>query len=227
MNTIRAIVFDAFGTLFEFKRGGSARTILKHMTDLWIEVDEKAFLDFWKPFYNKHTVGRDVFMTEREIFTARNQMIYDRYNVNRDASADADELLLEASRRIAFPEVRSVINQLKNSYQVYIGSNTDDDVLESVMKKNAVEVHKIYTSENQNCYKPDKIFYEKILADNEFEAEEILFVGDTGADDIIGPKSVGMKTVLVDRSRAGKHFGQDYTVANLEELAAWLESTNH
>ncbi|WP_029324300.1 HAD family hydrolase [Butyrivibrio sp. AE3004] len=218
MGTIKAIVFDAFGTLFKFTKGSSARTILKYITDLGIEVDEAAFLEEWKPFYSRHTVGYDTFLTEREIFSARNQMFYDRYNVNRDARADADELLWEASERVAFPEVHSALEGLKRHYMVFIGSNTDDDVLESVMKKNNVVVEKIYTSENQRCYKPDSLFYKRILADNDFLPEEFLFVGDTGKDDIIGPKIVGMKTALVDRDGTGTDYGQDYTIGSLTEL---------
>jgi 2-haloalkanoic acid dehalogenase type II len=218
MGTIKAIVFDAFGTLFQFTKGSSARTIMKHITDLGIEVDEKAFLEEWKPFYTSHTVGIDTFMTEREIFFARNQMLYDRYNVDRDARADADELLSGASKRVAFPDVQIALEEIKKHYKVFIGSNTDDDVLECVMKKNHVSVDKIYTSENLRCYKPDTRFYKKILEDNDLLPEEFLFVGDTGKDDVIGPKSVGMKTVFVDRDGSGADYGQDYTISSLEEL---------
>ena len=215
---IKAIVFDAFGTLFKFTKGSSARTIMRHITDLGIEVHEKAFLDEWKPFYISHTVGYDIFMTEREIFSARNKMLYSRYNVDRDARADADELLHEASERVAFSEVQSVLEEIKKHYKVYIGSNTDDVVLESVMKKNRVSVDKIYTSENQRCYKPDIRFYKRIVEDNDLLPDEFLFVGDTGNDDIIGPKTIGMKTAFVDRDGTGTDYGQDYTIANLKEL---------
>ncbi len=36
------------------------------------------------------------------------------------------------------------------------------------MKKNHVSVDKVYTSENQRCYKPDIRFYKKIIEDNDF-----------------------------------------------------------
>ncbi|WP_196812639.1 hypothetical protein [Butyrivibrio sp. XPD2002] len=99
---------------------------MKHIMDLGIEVDEKAFLEEWKPFYTSHTVGADTFMTEREIFFARNQMLYERYNVDRDARADADELLSEASKRVAFPDVPIALEEIKKHYKVFIGSNTDN-----------------------------------------------------------------------------------------------------
>ena len=54
---MKAIIFDAFGTLFKVTSGGSARTIMQHITENGIVVDEKAFLDEWKAFYKKHTAG--------------------------------------------------------------------------------------------------------------------------------------------------------------------------
>ena len=88
---------------------------------------------------------------------------------------------------------------------------------------NHVSVDKIYTSENQRCYKPDVRFYNRIIDDNDFLPDEFLFVGDTGSDDIIGPKSVGMKTAFVDRDGCGAEYGQDYTIKRLDELLALLD----
>ena len=41
---MKAIIFDAFGTLFRVTSGGSAKTIIKNIADYGIIVDEKAFL---------------------------------------------------------------------------------------------------------------------------------------------------------------------------------------
>ena len=48
---MRAIIFDAFGTLFKVTSGGSAKTIMKNITDCGIVVDEKVFLEEWKSYY--------------------------------------------------------------------------------------------------------------------------------------------------------------------------------
>jgi len=103
-------------------------------------------------------------------------------------------------------------------YLVFIGSNTDNDVLEAVMQKNNIAVHKVYTSENLKCYKPADQFFKKILDDNGLSAHEVLFVGDSITDDIMGPKAIGMKTVWIDRNGVGGDFGQDYTISHLNEL---------
>ena len=215
---MKAVIFDAFGTLFKVTSGGSAQAIIKNITDCEIFVDEKAFHAEWKSYYKTHTSCDCEFMTERDIFIARIQMFYDRYHVNRNAENDADSLLAEAFERKAYPEIKTVLKQLMKNYPVFIGSNTDNDVLESVMEKNNITVHKVYTSENLKCYKPSSQFFTQILADNDLSANEVLFVGDSITDDILGPKAIGMKTAWIDRNNVGGDFGQDYTISDLNEL---------
>lgn len=215
---MKAIIFDAFGTLFKVTNGGSAKTIMRNITDCGVSIDEKAFLEEWKHYYKSHTLGSCDFMTERDIFISRIQMFYDRYRVGRSAEADTDSMLAGAFEREAYPETEKVLNELKKKYQVFIGSNTDNDVLESVMRKNNITVHKVYTSENLKCYKPTSSFYVQILEDNGLSPEEVLFVGDSITDDILGPKAVGIKTVWVDRNGIGGNSGHDYKVTDLNGL---------
>lgn len=56
------------------------------------------------------------------------------------------------------------------------------------------------------------------LEDNGLLPEEVLFVGDSMTDDILGPKAVGIKTVWLDRNGAGGNSGQDYTITDLNGL---------
>ena len=52
---MKAIAFDAFGTLIKVTNGGSARTILNNITAGGGSVDEKAFMAEWKAYYKDHT----------------------------------------------------------------------------------------------------------------------------------------------------------------------------
>lgn len=220
---MKAIIFDAFGTLFKVTNGGSARTIMKNITAGGVSVDEKAFLQEWKEYYKKHTTGNCEFMTERDIFISRIQMFYDRYGVIRNAEEDADALLAGAFEREAYPETRTVLNELMKKYKVFIGSNTDNNVLESVMRKNNITVHKVYTSENLKCYKPTPRFFTHILDENGLSPQEVLFVGDSITDDVLGPKAASMKTVWIDRNELGGEFGQDFRITDLKGLLVkWL-----
>jgi FMN phosphatase YigB (HAD superfamily) len=78
----------------------------------------------------------------------------------------------------------------------------------------------IYTSEKMKAYKPSKIFFEKILKKINFNKDEILFIGDSIEDDIIGANSVGLRTVLINRKNNPKYMGNEasYLIKNMYEL---------
>ena len=215
---MKAIIFDAFGTLFQVTNGGSARSIIHIITDCGGVVDEKAFIEEWKWYYKKHTREDSVFKTERDIFIARIQMFFDGYGINKSAEKAADSLLADAFERKIYPEAKAVLEELKKNHMVFIGSNTDNAILDSLMYKNDIIVHKVYTSENLRCYKPNPAFYLSILKRNDLMAEEVLFVGDSVTDDILGPKSIGIKTAWIDRNGVGGEYGQDYTITDLSGL---------
>ena len=216
---IKAIIFDAFGTLFKVTGGASARTIISHIEQTGITIGEKDFLEEWKAFYKEKTKDSAEFLTEREIFIARIKMFYDRYKIPRDAARDADDLLKEAHQRTVYNDTLPALSELKKNYAVFIGSNTDNDVLNSVMKNNGVFVHKVYTSENLRCYKPSVRFYEQILSDNVLSASEVLFVGDSLRDDIFGPQKLGIKTCWINRNSSPEtNIKPDMTVKILFEI---------
>ena len=217
---MKAIVFDAFGTLFQVTSGGSARSIMEIIARHGGAVDETAFPDEWKRYYKEHTGEGAVFQKEREIFIARIGMFFERFGVEESAVEAADALLAGAFERKAYPEAKAVIEKLRKKYSVFIASNTDNDVLESVMRKNGLCADGVFTSEDLKCYKPNPAFYRFILRKTGLSPEDVLFVGDSPADDVLGPRNAGMKTAWLDRKGAGGDFGQDLTIADLGELSA-------
>lgn len=216
---MRVILFDAFGTLFDTGSGGSAReTILSYLRADGASVDENAFRSEWTEFYRIHTAPESEFRTERALFEERIRMFYRRYGVDRDAGADSDSILQGAFTRKAFPEAADTLSALRKKYQVLIASNTDNDVLDQVMTRNRIAADGIYTSENLKCYKPNPDFYRKILDDIGLSPREVLFVGDSVRDDILGPKILGISAVWVNRNRKTEDFGQIGTISDLREL---------
>ena len=63
-----------------------------------------------------------------------------------------------------------------------------------------------------------------------WDVAECIFVGDNYVDDILGPKAIGMKTVLLDRNnkyaKQAFEIEPDYIVSNLLELIDVLEVAN-
>lgn len=221
---IKAIIFDAFGTLFKVTGGASARKIISYIEETGQVVCEKAFMDEWKSFYREKTLDSAGFLTEREMFISRIKMFYERYGVLRDPENDADDLLKEAHFREVYDDALPALERLKKNHSVFIGSNSDNDVLYSVMEKSGMETHKVYTSESLRCYKPSPRFYTNILEENGLRPCEVLFVGDSLTDDIYGPNKVGIKTCWVNRTgaKAGVYV-PDHVVENLLEIEECLK----
>lgn len=73
------------------------------------------------------------------------------------------------------------------------------------------------------------MFYENILKQTGWNAEECLFVGDSFDDDIQGPQSVGMKAVFINRKKI-KNFEllklPDFVIYSMDELLDVVEREN-
>lgn len=67
-HNIKAIIFDAFGTLFKVTSGGSAKTIMKNITSCGVILDEKAFLEEWKTYYKHFTLENNDLLPEEVLF---------------------------------------------------------------------------------------------------------------------------------------------------------------
>lgn len=219
---ITTIIFDAFGTLFEVAAGGSAKYIMEIISSYGHNIDEKAFLNEWKAFYKEHTNFSSDFLKERDIFALRIKMLYERYHIEREAEADRDYLIAGAYKRKIYAEVPGVITELQRKYKIFIGSNTDNDVLAANMKNNYLIADKIYTSENLKCYKPAREFFRQILLENNLDVNEVLFVGDSLSDDVFGPQAVGMKAVWLNRNGQTVPDGVQ-AINNLNELLYFLD----
>ena len=79
------------------------------------------------------------------------------------------------------------------------------------------------TSENVGYRKPNKKCFEIMLEKFNCKPQEIFYVGDEEKD-IIGPKTVGMTSILINRENKEKNFNQDYTVTDLTEIIDIIRS---
>ena len=114
------------------------------------------------------------------------------------------------------------MEQIMRRFRVAIGSTTDDAPLLDSLRGTVLEgVRQIFTSERLRKYKPEREFYSDILRLTGWEPEETVFVGDSVEDDVIGPKGIGMKAVLIDRKGI---TDPDLLKINEEYLAGYTEN---
>lgn len=216
---IKTVIFDAFDTLFKVEKGASAKYVIERIKRCGCTVDEAEIYKIWTRYYKENTSVNSSFKTEREIFTDRIQMLYNKFGVLYDAASDADLLMEKSKNRYVFDDVVPALEKLKGVCNIYVGSNTDNDVLEAVMQKNGITVDKIYTSESLRCYKPSAEFYNAIIKENGLLYNEVLFVGDSLTDDVLGPQNVNIKTCWLNREEKPRtEITPDYEIQSLMEL---------
>ena len=216
---IKAIIFDAYGTLISTGDGSlqAAEKIL--LLNGRNDISSKDFYSQWKSLHRKHIDELRDFVREEDIFKKDLRQLYKRYNFQRNADEDVSVMLNTLGKRIAFPEAREVLERLSQKYILAIGSTTDTKPLLDDIKNNHLKIERVFTSESLRAYKPRMEFYEKILDELNVKASESLFVGDSLIDDIAGPQSVGMLTCWINRKHAAAgEYIPNYEISNLKGL---------
>lgn len=222
---IKAVVFDAYGTLISTGTG-SVEAAQKILDLHGSSISAKAFYADWKQYHREHMDHLTQFVTEETIFRWDLEKLYVQYDLPGKAAEDVGIMLNTLGNRMAFPESKEVVERLKRSVTVCIGSTTDTEPLMRDLARSGVTVDRVFTSEGLRVYKPQKAFYEKILAVLSLRPEEVLFVGDSLTDDVYGPRQVGMKTCWVNRKGQPSPVPPpDYTVPDLNGVLAILEDS--
>ena len=219
----KAIIFDSYGTLVSTGNGSvtAAGEILKKIN---VDMDAKVFYKKWKEFHKQQImeiVAGKPFITEEKIFENDLKMLYEFYNLQGNYKEDVQIMLDTLGKRKVFEETNEVLETLSQQYKIYIGSTTDTEPLMQDIKNNDMKLDGVYTSEILETYKPQKEFYTKILEEIHMDSNEVVFVGDSMDDDIIGPQSVGIQSILIDRKNRyddEKKKIPDAVISDLREL---------
>jgi len=196
---LKAIIFDAYGTLFDTGTGSvdAAAEILEKCGRN--DIAPKDFYARWKQLHRKHIDELVDFVCEEEIFHRDLKRLYAEYGIDSDADRDVQIMLSRQGTRIPYPETKSVLDKLRGRYMLFTGSTTDTVPLLKDIARAGLMFDNVFTSQSLGVYKPVPEFYEKILIKTGLEANEVLFVGDSLIDDVKGPHTVGMKTCWVNR----------------------------
>lgn len=215
---IKYIFFDAYGTLISTGTG-SIDAVRKILSDKNCDVTAEDFYSKWKMLHRNHIDNLKSFCNEEQIFKLDLKELYKIYNINGDYMQDVSYMLGSLGKRKAFDEARNVVNELSKSFILCIASTTDSAPLFSDLKNNGIDIKNVFTSESMQVYKPKSEFYLKILKAFTAKPDEVLFVGDSLTDDVIGPKKIGIKTCWINRKNAeSDNIKPDYIISDLTEL---------
>lgn len=195
---LKAIVFDAYGTIFNTS-DGPVRATERILRKYGSTLDPGEVYAKWKRYHREHIKCLTYFIPEADIFRMDLERIFHEYHIPGIASHDIVMMLAMLGNRNAFPEAASTIDKLRLRYRVYIGSNSDKEPLLSDIRRNRIIVDGCFSSEYLQAYKPHPKFFQLLLNTICEGPEAVLYVGDSPYDDLIGASQVGIHTVWVNR----------------------------
>jgi len=231
---VRAITFDFYNTL-AFHRGGSGRgsTLMRWLGDLGLESAPWEHQILYDVFARHGREYRhDLTDEARRRFMERFAVsVFERLEVR--ASADvarkhADGLWqrLGPTSLAIFPEVQPVLRELRASgLDLAIVSNWQCGLagFTSELGLDPFVGHVIASAE-VGYAKPDPRIFEETCRRLRVQPMEVLHVGDTVVDDVVGARAVGMHAALVRRNGTADEEIPEGTaiLADLSEVIGWM-----
>ena len=191
----KAIVFDAYGTLFDVN---SAAEKCKHkIGDKW-----EAFANFWRTTQLEYTWLRSLMKRHKDFWQITEDSLDKSMNFYNIDNSMRSELLNLYKVLSPFTEVRDTLKKLKQSnYKLAILSNGTPDLLNELVVSNQLKdiFDDIFSVEEAGIFKPDSKVYDLPINKYNIEKNEVLFLS-ANTWDVSGAGNYGYNTVWVNRN---------------------------
>ncbi len=216
MKNIKAIIFDAYGTLFNVN--SAAEKCKEKIGDKW-----EDFANYWRTTQLEYTWLRSLMNKHKDFWKITEDSLDKSMEVFQINSSMKKELLDLYKNLSTFPEVKGVLKKLKKKdYKISILSNGTSSLLRQLVKSNNLEnlFDDIFSVEKVKIYKPSSKVYDIPIKKYKIKKNEVLFLS-SNTWDVSGGGIYGYNTVWVCRNK--NIFDKlDYIpknkVANLKQL---------
>ncbi|WP_158630066.1 haloacid dehalogenase type II [Cohnella sp. AR92] len=227
MGGIKAIIFDAYGTLYDVQG-----TMGQKFNDVFPGKGE-SIREIWRAKYHEYNLFRSVTNQYKDFWKVTNDALtYALKHLKIEASDSTGQEILEQYFQVKpFDHVAEGLSAL-NSYNKMILSNGTLEMLNKMIINSGLQEHFLYivSSDEVSNYKPSMTVYELARSKLSLNKDEILFVS-SNAWDAAAAKIYGFKVCWLNRRNAvfeeldGK---PDHEVKDLSELAGILHLlSNH
>ncbi len=192
--TIRSIVFDAYGTLYNvqsvervidaaFPGHGEFITQLWRLKQLeytWLRSMMGQYADFWQ-------ITRESLAFSLEAL-----------GLQADAAL-LDSIAEEYNTLDLYPDARTALEAL-SGYDLAIFSNGSPSMLDALVRNSGMErlIPTVISVDAKRVFKPDPRSYELVQAALGVPPQDVLFVSSNGFD-VSGAKSVGFSVARIER----------------------------
>ena len=197
MNNTRAILFDAYGTLFDVN--SAAEKCKDKIGNKW-----ENFANFWRTTQLEYTWLRSLMKKHKNFWQITEDSLdksMETFQIDKSLRNDLLSLYKELS---PYSEVKNVLENLKKkSFKLAILSNGTPELLNHLVKSSNLEnlFDDIFSVEEVKIYKPDPKVYDMPVNKYKVSKGEITFLS-ANTWDVSGAGNYGYNSIWVNRNNS-------------------------
>ena len=216
MKNIKAIIFDAYGTLFDVN--SAAEKCKDKIGDKW-----EDFANYWRTTQLEYTWLRSLMKRHKDFWQVTEDSLDKSMKTYEIDSSMRNELLNLYKILSPFKEVPEVLKSLKDkNLKLAVLSNGTPSLLNELVKSSNLEniFDDIFSIEEVGVYKPDSKVYDIPIKKYNIKKNEVAFLS-ANTWDVSGGGNYGYNSIWVNRNNNifdNLDYDPKYKIKNLSEL---------
>jgi len=222
MKNIKAIIFDAYGTLFDVN--SAAEKCKDKIGDKW-----EGFANHWRTTQLEYTWLRSLMKRHKDFWQVTEDSLDKSMKAYEIDSSMRNELLDLYKILSPFKEVPEVLKSLKEKdFKLAILSNGTPTLLNELVKSNNLEniFDDIFSIEEVGIYKPDSKVYDLPINQYQIQKNEVVFLS-ANTWDVSGGGNYGYNSIWVNRNNSiidNLDYQPELEIKNLKDLLPNIET---
>ena len=215
MKNIKAIIFDAYGTLFDVN--SAAEKCKDKIGSKW-----ESFSNYWRTTQLEYTWLRSLMKRHKDFWKITEDSLDKSmkvFNINPNMKSELLDLYKILS---PYPEVKETLQLLKKkNYKLSILSNGTPSLLNELVSSNNLKVFDdIFSVEEVGIFKPDSKVYDIPVKKYKIEKREVAFLS-ANTWDVSGGGNYGFNAIWVNRNNIifdNLDYSPENQINNLKHL---------
>ena len=215
MKNIKAIIFDAYGTLFDVN--SAAEKCKDKIGSKW-----ESFSNYWRTPQLEYTWLRSLMKRHKDFWKITEDSLDKSmkvFNINPNMKCELLDLYKILS---PYPEVKETLQLLKEkNYKLSILSNGTPSLLNELVSSNNLNVFDdIFSAEEVGIFKPDTKVYDIPVKKYKIEKSEVAFLS-ANTWDVSGGGNYGFNAIWVNRNNIifdNLDYSPENQINNLKHL---------
>ena len=195
MKNVKAIIFDAYGTLFDVN--SAAEKCKDKIGDKW-----ESFANFWRTTQLEYTWLRSLMKRHKDFWQITEDSLDKSMKAFSIDPSMKNELMNLYKVLSPFKEVPETLKKLKGkNFKLAILSNGTPSLLDELVKSNSLDklFDDIFSIEEVGIYKPDSRVYDLPIKKYKIKNSEVMFLS-ANTWDVSGGGNYGYQSIWVNRN---------------------------